>query len=99
MNMIPWLNEGAAGFRKAADEAQRLGIVLDKETTKAAQEFNDNLKALKKSAESLGIAFLNTYSDGLVNATGAMKEALIEGGKLKALWVGLGATRRVPLHR
>jgi hypothetical protein len=91
MDMIPWLNEGATGMRKAGEEAERLGIVISEKAAKSAQEFNDNTKALKKSTEALGMAFVNSYGQGLSDASGAMKEALIQGGKLSSLWVGLGA--------
>jgi hypothetical protein len=89
--MIPMLNQGAEGIRKAADEAERLGLVLSEETAKAAEQFNDNVKAIEAGAGSLGRTFVNTYGKGVADATGAIKEALIEGGKLNALWVALGA--------
>jgi TP901 family phage tail tape measure protein len=46
-NMITMLNEGAAGLDSARQEAERLGLVLSKETTDAAAQFNDNLERSK----------------------------------------------------
>ena len=44
--MIPMLNAGAAGLRDLTDEADQLGIVIDQKTSKAAENFNDNLTRL-----------------------------------------------------
>lgn len=41
--LIPLLNSGAAGLDELRAEAVRLGVVLDTETSKAAELFNDNL--------------------------------------------------------
>jgi len=41
--LIPLLNGGSAGLEALREEAKRLGIVLDTETAKSAEEFNDNL--------------------------------------------------------
>lgn len=90
MEMIPFLNQGSEGIRKMKEEAVRLGIVMDEQTAKAAEAFNDNLKAIKASTDRLGVQLLNEVADPLVRITKAMKEAAIEGGILKAVWVGLG---------
>jgi hypothetical protein len=94
MAMIPMLNQGAAGLRKAEEEAARLGLTLSDETAKAAEQFNDNMKALDSSARALGITILNQLGPSMVNITNEMKAALIEGGKLNALLVGFFATIR-----
>lgn len=45
--MIPLLNQGRAGLEAAWQEAERLGLVIDAKTARAAEEFNDNLTRLK----------------------------------------------------
>lgn len=44
--LIPFFNQGSAGIAKLRQEARDLGVVLDTETAKASEEFNDNLTRL-----------------------------------------------------
>ena len=90
MDMIPFLNQGAAGITQLTAEADRLGLKLTTETARSAEAFNDNLTALKASSSSLGIALARDFLPELTNITNAMREAANEAGTLKALWVGLG---------
>ena len=90
MEMIPFLNQGAAGISQLTLEAERLGLKLDSETARSAEAFNDNLTALKASGSSLGIALARDFLPELTHITNAMREAANEAGTLKALWIGLG---------
>ncbi|MCC7226927.1 MAG: phage tail protein, partial [Burkholderiaceae bacterium] len=90
MDMIPFLNQGAAGINQLTAEAERLGLKLTTETARSAEAFNDNLTALKASSSSLGIALARDFLPELTNITNAMREAANEAGTLKSLWVGLG---------
>lgn len=45
-DLIPLLNLGASGLKELTDEARALGIVIDGQTGRAAEAFNDNLKRL-----------------------------------------------------
>ncbi|TDH38572.1 hypothetical protein E2A64_05580 [Pseudohoeflea suaedae] len=47
--LIPMLNSGAEGMRNMYAEAERLGIVIDTQTAKASERFNDNLARLQKT--------------------------------------------------
>lgn len=90
MDMIPLLNQGAAGINQLTAEAARLGLKLTTETARSAEAFNDNLTALKASSSALGISLARDFLPELINITNAMREAASDGGKLKAMWVGLG---------
>lgn len=90
MEMIPFLNQGSAGIKLMKEEAARLGLVMTEETTKAAQEFNDNLKTINASSQRLGITIMNELAPAMVRITGAMKEAVAEGGLLYGIWVAMG---------
>lgn len=90
MDMIPFLNQGAAGISQLTAEAERLGLKLTTETARSAEAFNDNLTALKASSSSLGISLARDFLPELTNITNAMREAANDAGTLKALWVGLG---------
>ena len=90
MDMIPFLNQGAAGINQLTAEAERLGLKLTTETARSAEAFNDNLTALKASSSALGIVLARDFLPELINITNAMREAASDSGKLKAMWVGLG---------
>lgn len=48
-DLIPLLNSGKVGLADMATEAEKLGQVLDADTAKKAEEFNDNLTRLQKT--------------------------------------------------
>lgn len=58
-NLIPTLNEGSEGLKNFADEAQRLGIIVDGDAAAAAAEFNDNITRLQKTAAGFGMTIAN----------------------------------------
>ena len=88
--MIPLLNEGGAGIRRMKEEAKELGLVVDSETAKSAQKFNDNLAAMKTGAEALAVTLASKLAGSLGTISEAMKEAYKDGGALLALWVAMG---------
>lgn len=53
LDLIPILNEGSSGMAKAAEEAQRFGLVVSSSAAKSAEEFNDALTRMNKSAGGL----------------------------------------------
>jgi hypothetical protein len=52
--LIPLLNGGAEGLADFREEAERLGLVINKNTGEAAEQFNDNIDRLKKTLVGLG---------------------------------------------
>lgn len=70
--LIPLLNAGADGLRESADEAARFGLVIDTKTSKAAEEFNDNLTRLKGAMEGLTNKAMVALIDKFVEFTDAM---------------------------
>lgn len=67
--LIPLLNAGAAGLKANADEAERLGLVIDTKTAKASEEFNDNLTRLKAAMEGIANKALVALIDKFVQFT------------------------------
>jgi hypothetical protein len=51
--LIPLLNDGAAGLAEMQKTAQDMGLVVDQNTSNAVQKFNDNLKILGKTQEGI----------------------------------------------
>lgn len=52
--LIPALNEGGAGMRAMAAEAERLGLVISSETAEASDKFNDTLSLLGAGMRGIG---------------------------------------------
>lgn len=57
--LIPLLNQGAAGLKDMADEAERFGRVVTDDAAKAAEEFNDNLTKLNEAGAGLAAVIGN----------------------------------------
>ena len=78
MQMIPFLNMGRDGIAQLQAEADRLGVTLNTQTARAAEEFNDNLTRL--GAISTGL--FNQLAQGLLpvltDITAQMFNAAVE---------------------
>lgn len=72
--LVPFLNQGPAGLKRLADEADRLGITLDGKTVGAIGAADQALKKLKATADSftqrqLGQLALIFFRDSLPEIT------------------------------
>ncbi len=82
MGMIPWLNQGADGMARAAEQARNLGLVMSKETAAQAEQLNDQLKILAMRSEALGLKIAGTIVPALVSLTGNLVTAAEKGSYL-----------------
>src|SRR3990167_8838815 len=57
--LIPFLNKGSEGIGKLTDEAQRLGLVMSKEQTVAAERFSSGLDRIEAASRGLKITIGN----------------------------------------
>lgn len=73
--LIPLLNQGSDGLRAMGDEAERLGLVLNAEQTKAAADFNDNLDRLAMLSKSVAVNLGNLLIPSLNQIMGEMNAA------------------------
>lgn len=76
-DLIPMLNEGAAGMKAAADEARAFGKEVSQGASESAQQFNDNLTKLKGAAEG----FANQVAERLTPQLAGLSGKLVEGAK------------------
>lgn len=74
--LIPLLNQGSEGLKAMADEAERLGLVLNSAQAKAAADFNDNLDRLGQLSKSVAVSIGNALIPALNNM-------MVEMGKAK----------------
>lgn len=71
--LIPLLNSGADGLKEAADEAQHMGLILDTETAKAAEQFNDNMSRLTLQQD----AFTNAIATAVLPVLNVLVEKFV----------------------
>lgn len=72
-NLIPLLNSGADGLKEMADEAERLGLIVDGDTAKAAENFNDTLTRMT----SAGQGVLTTVASGMLPALQGLADQML----------------------
>jgi uncharacterized protein YqgQ len=89
-DLIPLLNQGSAGLKNMADEAERFGLVVDDQAASAAAQFNDNLDRLNKSFEGFKLEAAKQVLPALADISDAMVQAAKDSGLLYAAFVGLG---------
>lgn len=78
--LIPLLNQGSRGIAELRAEAERLGIVIDTETGRAAEQFNDNLTRLKTAFDGLVLTVAKTVLPVLVELTNALVDNIKQAG-------------------
>jgi len=90
--LIPMLNAGRDGLKEMTDEAARLGLVIDTDTARAAEAFNDNLTRLKGSFTGVVnlvaqrvLPILVDLSDRFVDASGKTDELRASVSKSEAV--------------
>lgn len=88
-DMIPWLNGGSAGIAELRAEAHKLGIVLDADTAKLGEEFNDNISRMKAAVTGL----IYTIGVPLLKALAPIIEGMVAWIKLNGAWIRSGVTK------
>lgn len=91
--LVPLLNQGAAGLKDMADEAERFGRVVTDDAAKAAEQFNDNLTKLQERGAGFAAVIGNEvipWVNRLIDEFGAGARAA--GG----FWSALGALWNIP---
>lgn len=89
---IPLLNQGSAGLRDAAEEARRFGVVVDSDTAKAAEAFNDNLTRLRATADGFAKDLASRMLPTLERFTNELLAGQRAFGSLGSALIGIGTT-------
>lgn len=90
VDLIPVLNKGRDGIKELASEADKFGLVLGDAASKAAGDFNDNMKRLQLASEAAHLAIASKFLPGLVQLTETFLAARKEGGLLYGVLVSIG---------
>jgi hypothetical protein len=77
--LIPFLNQGRAGIEALMREAEKLGLVVGRDATDAADRFNDTVGAIKGAVSGFGIKLISELLGPLQSIAQAMKDAATEG--------------------
>lgn len=72
IQLIPLLNGGAQALRDMMEEARALGIVIDEETARSAEAFNDNLSRLGAAVKGVSIQLTAALAPALEDASNAL---------------------------
>ncbi|RZJ01814.1 MAG: hypothetical protein EON90_02055 [Brevundimonas sp.] len=89
-DMIPLLNEGKDGLAEMYREAEELGIVLDTQTGKAAEDFNDNLTRLGVVKDGIVTKITTGMLPALAGLTGSLVEVAKNSDMLRRVGAALG---------
>jgi DNA-binding Xre family transcriptional regulator len=79
--MIPFLNQGAAGIRTLMTEADRLGLTIGGDFGESAAQFKENLTRIDSLSGKLAIMLAHDLVDGTSRAMQAFIDAAKEGDK------------------
>lgn len=86
--LLPLLNMGAAGIDELSERAEKLGLVMDEESARAAERFNDALNDLKLGLRSTVVAVGETmfgtaeFNEKLAETIGSVSTWIRENSTL-----------------
>lgn len=88
--LVGTLNQGSAGLKAMFDEAQALGFVLDRETIKGVEKFNDSLNKLQRMIGGLVNRLVGELAPALDEAVGFMIDFIKETAEAEGGFENLG---------
>jgi len=89
-DMIPLLNAGSKGLSDMAKEAERLGLVWDKETAEAAEKLNDDTRRMHASFEGITTHLAQAFIPMMNSVVNAISESAAKGGLLNTVLTAMG---------
>jgi hypothetical protein len=84
-DMIPLLNGGAAALDEMDAMARKLGLTIDTETGKSAEQFNDTLELVRLSGQGVGTQIAAQLLPTLNALAGSMLDSVTEGDRLRRM--------------
>lgn len=89
--LIPFLNQGAEGFRELEDLADRLGLTFSGPTGRAAEQFRDNLTLLRAANDGLFRQLSAQLLPGLNQLTDRFVDFVSDGDQVRETARRIGA--------
>ncbi len=78
IELLPILDEGREGLEAYRKEAERLGVVIDKETAQAASDLDDQMVNLTNAVQGIQIAFVTVLGPALDGILTSVTDAIVE---------------------
>lgn len=91
-DLMEFLNQGADGIDQMRQRARELGIELDGNTMKAADEFNDTLGDIKTVTEALGLKLAAQLLPLLIDLAKQFRGVATDGTTVSKVAAGVAAT-------
>ena len=82
-DMIPVLNGGSEGLREMADMADKLGLTIDENTAKAADQFNDQMELLGMGVQGVSRQVAAQLLPTLTSLSASFLESMTSGDTLR----------------
>ena len=93
--LIPLLNGGSKGLDQFMKRARELGLIIDGETAKASEDFNDALGELKFGLEGVGRSVAKEVSPSLKRLAEIITDPAFTAGIQKIVEGAISATEKV----
>lgn len=78
--LLPILNGGRQGLQDYADQAERLNLIISRDTAEASAQFNDNLKDLKLALGGVGLTIAEEVAPRLAELTSTLTDESTQRG-------------------
>ena len=95
MELLPVLDNGAAGLKAAADEAERLGLILDEKTIAANKQLKADMGLTAQVTQNLGARIAGELSPTLNNLSSQFRDTAASGDVAKGVAGALGGGLKV----
>lgn len=89
LKLIPLLNQGAAGFEAARAEAERLGLILNKDLTDAADSVNDSFDKIGRTLRAAWIKGMQDSLPEIQKVNEAMAVLATKGSSVQVVFTGI----------
>ena len=76
--LIPWMKQGSAAIREQFGEAEKLGQVLDSETSKAMETLGTEMKNVRLMARGIGVDIALAAAPAIEGLTGNLRDLVEE---------------------
>lgn len=93
--LLPILRNGGEELNRLANEAQRLGVILDEEAIEQALELEKQIKLLKMQAQGATNQFMSGFIPAVTQVASALNEAAGNAELMKQAGADMGSVLKV----
>lgn len=93
--LLPILRNGGEELNRLANEAQRLGVILDEEAIEQALELEKQIKLMKMQAQGATNQFMSGFIPAVTQVASALNEAAGKSDLMKQAGADMGSVLKV----